>query len=350
MAERTLSTGELNRALLDRQMLLRRSAHPIPEALERMGGLQNQYAPSGYIGLWSRVHEFSRDDLTAALLERSVVQGTLMRATIHLVSAADYPLFAAATRRARQEWWRRVQGSAAEGIDMAAAAALVRRLLATGPRRQADLLAALEEAGFPRLVWNGVGAWLDLVRVPPSGTWERRRADLHGLAEDWLGTSPATEGEGLAHIIRRYLGAFGPAPVADIATWAGVPAAWLKPVAEGLGLVRYRDESGGTLLDLRGLDVPDADTPAPVRFLPTWDALLLVHARRTGVLPERHRQSIFSTKTPHSFPTFLVGGRVAGTWRQVEGRVEIEPFAGLPARARSELDKEAQRLASLFAA
>jgi hypothetical protein len=350
MAERTLSTGELNRALLDRQMLLRRAWLSIPEALERMGGLQNQYAPSGYIGLWSRLHAFSRNDLTAALLERSVVQGTLMRATIHLVSAADYPLFAAATRRAREEWWRRVQGRAAEGVDMAAAAALVRGLLATGPRRHADLLAALEEAGFPRLAWSGVGAFVDLVRVPPSGTWERRRADLYGLAEDWLGTSPATEGEGLAHIIRRYLGAFGPAPVADIATWSGVPAGWLKPVAEGLGLVRYRDESGGTLLDVRGHEVPDADTRAPVRFLPTWDALLLVHARRTGVLPEEHRQAIFSSRTPHSFPTFLLGGRVAGTWRHAEGRVRIEAFAGLPAPARSELDKEAQRLAVLFAA
>jgi hypothetical protein len=345
MAERVLSTRELNRSLLARQLLLERSSVPLADALEHVGGLQTQYAPSGYIGLWSRLADFRREALTEALEKRLVVQATLMRSTIHLVSAADYPLLAAGVRRSRRDWWVRVRREDIEGVDMDTAVDRIRPFLEERPRRQAEILAFLATEKLPRVVWDGLGLWIDLVRVPPSGTWERRRADLYGLAETWLGPSEATEDHGLELIVRRYLGGFGPASLADTASWAGVPASVLRPVADRLDLRRLRGEDGRELLDLRGAALPAATAPAPVRFLPTWDANLLVHARRTLILPERYRPLIFNTKTPHSHPTLLVDGAVAGTWKYDDGTVKLEPFEPLSRAVRRQLEEEADRLA-----
>jgi hypothetical protein len=145
-------------------------------------------------------------------------------------------------------------------------------------------------------------------------------------------------------LVRRYLGGFGPASRKDIASFTGLAPATLEPVIGRLGLRRFRDESGGELLDVSRAPLPDPDTPAPVRFLPTWDVTLLVHARRTQILPERHRPRVFDTKTPHSVATFLVDGQVAGTWREEKGRVRLEPFERLSREVRREVDEEASRL------
>jgi winged helix DNA-binding protein len=349
VTEPVLSTRQLNRALLARQLLLERSSLPLTDALEQVAGLQTQYAPSAYVGLWSRLRDFRRDQLTGALEERRAVQATLLRATIHVVSAADYPPLTEAVRHARREGWLRAARGALQGVDMEAAAALVRERLAGGPARQAELAGLLGAAGFPRVAWTGLGLWLDMVRVPPSGTWERRRADLYGLAEDWLGPWKVAEADGLEHLVRRYLAGFGPASLGDLGSWAGLPLTPLRPVLERVGTRRFRDERGGELFDLPDAPLPDADTPAPVRFLPTWDANLLVHARRTQLLPERYRERIFNVRTPHSFPTFLVDGAVAGTWRHRDGRVELSPFEPLPAGTRRELEEEAERLAAFHA-
>ena len=346
---RVLSTRELNRALLARQLLLERSNLPVTRALDQVAGLQAQYAPSGYVSLWSRLQDFRRDALTRALEKRRAVQATLMRATIHLVSARDFPLFAAAIRNGRREWWLRVQRNALEGIDMQAVAARVREHLSDGPLRASELQALLAADGYPRIAAVSAGMWLDIVRVPPSGTWDSRRADLYGLADDWLGPSNATEADGLKHLVRRYLGGFGPASFGDVVSWTGLSPTALRPVVDRLRLRRFRDEQGGELLDLPRAPLPDPDTPAPVRFLPTWDATLLVHARRTQILPEPFRPRVFNTKTPHSVSTFLVDGAVAGTWWGEKGRVRLEPFGRLPAVARRELEEEAERLAEFHA-
>ena len=340
MAERTLTQRELNRALLARQLLLERSTLPIPRVLERMGGLQAQYAPSMYIGLRSRMESFERSDLDRALERRTVVQGTLMRTTIHLVSARDYWPFALGIRRSRREWWLRLQKGAMDDATMRRRAAHVRRLLESGPRPAKEL--EQQASGY-------FGLWLDLVRVPPSGTWERRRADLYATAEAWLGPSDVSEAEGMEHLVRRYLGGFGPAPPADIATWAGIPAARLAETLRAMTLRRFRDEAGRELLDLPRAPLPDAATAAPVRFLPVWDAMLLVHARRSGVLPEEYRPRLFSAQNPASTNTFLVDGVVAGTWRYERGRIELAPFRSLRRSARRELETEAERLAELYA-
>jgi Winged helix DNA-binding domain len=346
VSERVLSTRELNRALLARQLLLERSPLPLDAALEQVAGLQAQYAPSPYVGLWSRLRDFRRDQLTRALEDRRAVQATLLRSTIHIVSAADYPPFAEAIRSARRDWWTRVARSQLEGVDVEAAAALVRERLADGPARQAELTRLLADKGYPRAVWNGVGLWVDMVRVPPSGTWERRRADLYGLAADWLGPWQVDAADALEHLVRRYLAGFGPASLVDLGSWAGMPLTRLRPVLERVGTRRFRDERGAALFDLPRAPLPDPGTPAPPRFLSTWDANLLVHARRTQVLPEHHRPRIFHTRAPHSFPTFLVEGAVAGTWRHDQGRVRLEPFEPLPRATRRQLETEAERLAA----
>jgi len=346
VAGRTLSEQALNRALLARQMLLeRRRLRPV-EAVERLGGLQTQYAPSGYIGLWSRLEGFGRADLTRALVRRAIVQGTVMRVTIHMVSAADYPLLVAGVRAARREWWLRATRRRIEPATVAAAAARARELLADGPLRRSELVRRL---GVTSDLWNGIGLWVDLLRAPPSGTWDQRRADLYVAAADWLDLAEPEPEAGIEHLVRRYLGGFGPASVRDIASWAGLPPAVVEPVAARVAPRRFRDETGGELVDLARAPLPDPATPAPVRFLGTWDAMLLVHARRTGVLPERFRPILFSTQTPQSVPTFLVDGRVAGSWKHEDGRIVTTPFEPLPAGAARELAAEAERLAALMA-
>jgi hypothetical protein len=341
VAPRTLTERDLNRALLARQLLLERATVPISRALERIGGLQTQYAPSGYVGLWSRVAGLERDRYTEALERRRTVQATLMRSTIHTVSSRDYLLLAAGVRAARRTWWLRAVRGATSAGEMRTLARRTGRLLADGALRTTDLI---RELGIDTSTWNGVGLWIDLVRVPPSGTWARRRADLVATADRWVGTSAATERDGIDLLVRRYLNGFGPASVRDIASWAGLPPATVAAATGRMPLRRFRDEAGAELVDVRGAPLPDAGVPAPVRFLPTWDATLLIHARRTQILPEAYRPLVFNTKTPHSTPTFLVDGRVVGTWRFEDADVRWTPFEPLSARDRRAVGEEAARL------
>ena len=338
-----LTTRHLNRALLARQLLLERAVVPIEEAVEQVGGLQTQYAPSGYVGLWARVAGFRRGDLTAALERRSIVQATLLRATIHMVSAREFWPYALGIRRARRAWYLRVRPDADEALMLRQADRL-RAALAGGPRTVKELEGIADGfAGY-------LGLWVDLVRVPPSGTWERRRADTLAPAETWLGPEDVTEAAGLAHLVRAYLRAFGPAPWKDIATWAGVPVGDLRRGGEAaLGLARYRDEAGRELVDLTGAPLPDPDTQAPVRFLPHWDATLLVHARRTAILPEAHRPRVFSSKNPFSVGVYLVDGRAAGAWSRRDGRIVIDPFEELGARDRGAVEAERAALEAFHA-
>jgi hypothetical protein len=345
VAQRVLTQRELNRALLARQILLERVKLPVPRAVERMAGIQNQYAPNAYLRLWSCLEGFRRDDLTRALERRTVIQGTLMRETIHIVSRRDYPLFAAGIRISGQEWWRRAN-RIAENVDMQAFAARAREFFRGTTRTRAEIEDFLRENDFPQASLWGFAHWIDLVRVPPAGTWEQRRAHTFALAEEWVGPLGVSEDEGIAHLARRYLGGFGPAPRTDIAEWCKLPMARLAPILETLQLRRFRDETGKELLDLPRAPLPDPETPAPIRFLPTWDATLLVHARRTGILPEPYRKIIFHVRKPQSMTTFLVDGRVAGAWKYEDGRVKLEPFERISRATRRKLDEEAERLAT----
>jgi hypothetical protein len=343
MTERTLTMRALNRAMLARQLLLEPSPLSIEDAIEHVGGLQTQYAPSGYVGLWTRLSIFGRDDLTKALEDRTVIQASLMRTTIHMVSAREFWRYAAGIRRARRAWALRLAGRATDETAMIAAAERMREALAGGPRTVTEL--GEIGAGFV----GNLGLWVDLVRVPPSGTWERRRADRLGLAEDWVGPCDAIEEEGLAHLVRAYLRAYGPAAWRDIASWAGIPIGDARRGGEGLSLVRYRDELGRELVDLPDAPLPDPDTPAPIRFLPHWDAALLVHARRAGILPEEYRPRVFSSRNPFSVGTYLVDGRVVGAWSLREGRVVLDPYEELAARDQQAVERERDALEAFHA-
>jgi winged helix DNA-binding protein len=337
-----LTERALNRALLARQLLLERASLPIPRALERVGGLQAQYAPSMYLGLWSRLEGFERGALTRALERRSVVQGTLLRSTIHLVSARDWWPLWVAVERGRREWWLKVNREGLSARDMSAAARKLRARLAGGTAlRRAEI-----EAIVGKRAAAGVGHWLPMVRVPPSGTWERRRADLYAAAEDWLGPADVTRDDALDHLVRRYLGGFGPARLADIAGWAGIPVPEIAPALERLRLRRFRAENGDDLVDVPRAPLPDPVTPAPLRLLGTWEAILLAHARRANVLPERHRDRVFNTKMPQSVPTFLVDGSVAGAWRVDAGRVRFDRFERLNRATTRALREEGERMAA----
>ncbi|HEV8490433.1 MAG TPA: winged helix DNA-binding domain-containing protein, partial [Candidatus Limnocylindrales bacterium] len=337
---------DLNRALLARQLLLERVDEPIPTVLEQICGIQNQYAPNAYIRLWSTIRNFRRDDLTRSYEDRSVVQATMMRGTIHTASARDYRLFVAAIRPSQRDWARRITRT--DDSDLEAVIARVRAKLRGRAVARAELLEL--KAGSSAASWLTLDAHTELLRLPPSGTWDSRRAHTFGLADDWLGPGDSPpEAEAIAHLVRRYLGGFGPASVGDVAAFTYIPMSTLKPILARMPLRRFVDERGKELLDVEDAPLPPADTPAPVRFLPTWDAVLLVHARRTGILDEAYRKIIFAAKVPPSFPTFLVYGRVVGTWKYVDGRVVLDAFEPLDRATRRELDDEAERLAAFHA-
>jgi hypothetical protein len=288
---------------------------------------------------------FERDTLNRALHRGSVVQATLMRGTIHLVSRADYWPIAAAIRDTMRDWWLRVTRSDRTDAEMARAAAGLERALANGPRKRKELIA---ELGIESQEWSGLGYWVDLVRIPPSGTWDSRRADLYGLATKWVGVDQADPRSGCDLLIRRYLGGFGPATREDIRAFTSLNLSMIDETLDRLSVRTFTVEDE-TLVDIRGGPLPDPDTAAPVRFLGTWDASLLVHARRALILPEEYRNRIFHTKAPHSFNTFLIDGQVRGTWRGEGGQIRLEPFAPIPRPFRRDLETESDRLAAFFA-
>lgn len=226
---------------------------------------------------------------------------------------------------------------------VAAGADALRAALADGPRTVKELGDVAK--GFI----GSLGYWVDLVRVPPSGTWERRRADRLALAEAWVGPNHATELEGLQHLVKSYLRAFGPAQWRDLANWAGIDVARARRGGEGLELVSYRDERGAELVDLPGHPLPGADAAAPVRFLPHWDANLLVHARRTQLLPEAFRCRVFSIKTPFSVGVYLVDGQAAGAWSAKDGRIVLDEFVPLKAGDRRAVEIERAALEAFHA-
>jgi hypothetical protein len=273
-----------------------------------------------------------------------VVQGTLMRSTIHLVSARDYPPFAEGIGPSRQEWWHRTWGKEFSRAEIDRISARLDAELAgrAWPRKELDQLMRSHST----TVWSG--AWVALIRVPPSGTWRRRRADLFQRAVEWIGDSNWDEEHGLEHLLRRYLGGFGPARLADAAGWAGVSVPKMKAAAERMTLRTFRDQEGRVLVDLPRAPLPAADTRAPVRLLPTWDATLLVSAQRAGILPEQYRPLVFNTKTPHSVGTILVDGSVAGSWRVERSgdsaAFSYTPFERLSAATDRELRDEAAGL------
>ncbi|TMC07881.1 MAG: winged helix DNA-binding domain-containing protein [Chloroflexi bacterium] len=350
-----ITLRELNRALLARQMLLTRQRVGVVDAIERLACLQGQWAPSPYVALWTRLAGFRRDDLTEPIDRGLVIKATLMRATLHLVSAKEYGAYALATLDGRFAAWRPPGGP-----DLAALKDIhdkVFTFAAKTPRTREEirefiardapkderlrnwyLFAAVTASG---LIWEKSGAhweYRQLARfvAPPA---KLRRAPKPDAAFDL--------------VARRYLGAFGPSTVGDLANWTGCR---VPPLREALTRIkdirRFRDERGRDLFDLAKAPRPPADTVAPARFLARFDAAILGHdaAERTRILPAAYKkQVIFSAEV---WTTFLVDGFVAGRWKIAatprQAMLELSPFTTLAKRDKAALIDEGERLVRFY--
>jgi hypothetical protein len=356
-ARPVLGRRELGRALLARQMLLARDAErSVPDAVHHLVGLQAQTPRSPYVALWSRLAGFDPGELGAMLGERRAVRLALMRSTIHLVTADDClflrPLLAGFLARALdQSGWSR--GLA--GLDLAAVAGAARALVDAEPLTFAELGRRLAERWpdrDPATLAQVARSHVALVQVPPRGVWGRSAVARLTSAEHWLGR-PLDARASLAEMVLRYLAAFGPASVMDVQAWSGLTR--LREVTDGLGdrVIRLRSEDGRELLDVPDGPRPDPGTQAPVRFLPDYDNVVLGHADRSRIVDDGVRRRIMSANgvIPGSF---LVDGRVAGTWtldRDGEvAAVTVIPFGRLGAAARAEVETEGAALVAFLAA
>jgi winged helix DNA-binding protein len=335
--ERVLTLRELNRALLERQMLLVPQRLTVPRAIERLCALQAQYAPSPYIALWSRVTGFRKEQLTRALEDRKAVKSTLFRITLHITSARDYPYYAAAWLPAAREMTPRVTPERMAELSRKVHAAAQKQIT----HEQLEAIAAEDMGGL----WR-TRTLAPLLHVPPAGTW-----GFHGrpellVLEAWLGVELPTREEGAKRLVRSYLASFGPATRQDLLRFAGVRVGDLRPGLEQLELRSFRDERGRELLDLPGAPLPDGDTQVPVRFLPKWDSSLLAYAppERTRILPEKFRSTVIR-KNGDVLPTVLVDGFVAATWNVDRKRgLEVEPLQRLTRAKLAEIYEEGERL------
>jgi len=313
-----LTRRALNRALLERQMLLRRRKLPVGRAIEHLVGMQAQEPNDPYFGLWARLDGFRPEELARLITGRRAVRATLMRTTIHLVTARDflalYPVMKPV--HVRTVYSSSPDRRALEGVDMKELLVAGRAMVEQRPltRAQLGLLLAQRYPGRDAgSLARAINYLLPMVHVPPRGIWGSNARTTLTTIEAWVGRSPEADLSPDA-VVLRYLAAFGPASTADIRTWSRLSG--LAEVIERLRprLAVFRDERGRELFDLPRAPRPDPDTPAPPRFLPEYDNALLAHADRTRIVSDAHRK-LLTTDNGRSFGTVLVDGFVGGTWR-----------------------------------
>ena len=357
-----MTTAALNRALLARQGLLGRLDLPLVEAVEAVGALQAQSWQAPPAALWSRVAGFEPAALYAALDAGDLVAGTLLRATLHLVSAREHAAYAAVAAEAAGHHWRRTDDE--PGAEVQRLLTELRAYARRTPRSAEEIGAFVEQwvADHPKalsaaelerqreLKWRPFQRWSAFVRTPADGAWGTK-------APSALRAAPRPRGapkgdDALDEVVLRHLRAFGPAAPDDVAGWIG----WrTPPVREAFArledrLERLEDEDGRALHDLPEAPRPDPDTPAPPRLLAAFDSVLLAYAakRRGRILPDEHRDAVYERRNLQIRPSYLVDGLVAGTWSiAVERRtatLTLRPLERLPRATRSELVAEAERL------
>ena len=345
MAPRTLIREELTAALAARQMLLRRERLAPAEAVRRLTPLQAQHAPAPYIALAARLEGFTRDALEEAFASRRIVKTTINRMTLHAVAAEDYAAFAQLTRQARMRAWRRQFAHLDEERVTAELSAWLREPRTNGEIR--ERLAAVD--GLPRDPNSPImfiRTLLPLVQLPPAGAFEDRGRNTRFVLYD--GELPDLA-DAAAHVVRRYLAAYGPAARRDVAAWAGVAQLDLAAAWERVETVTYRDEAGRVMHDLPGAPLPAGSTPLPVRFLAHWDQALLAYADRDRIIPPEVAPLQL---TLSGEPTVTVDGRVAASWAWARdgdtARVTVTPHVPLRRAARAEIRAEGERTARIL--
>ncbi|WP_173164209.1 winged helix DNA-binding domain-containing protein [Phytohabitans suffuscus] len=343
----TLDGRALNRALLARQFLLRRQELTAYAALEHLVGLQAQEPQEPYVGLWSRLAAFDPLELSKLIEERTAVRTLLMRRTLHVVTARD----ALALRAVHQpmleaRMWATLRRNL-PGVDLAELAAAGRPLFEGEPRMLTEV--AREIAGR----WPGVAArdlgdalscLVPLVQVPPRGLWGRKGAARNTTVERWLGQPPVPDTpEAVDGLVLRYLAAYGPAASADIRAWSGLSGLRESVTRLRLRLRVFRDERRRELFDVPDGELPDPGTPAPVRFLPAFDNVVLGFDDRGRIIDKEHRGlSVAGARF------VLVDGRVSATWTLTGGVLGVDPLRPLSRGERDEVAAEARDLLALY--
>lgn len=345
-----LTTRQLNRATLARQMLLSREKTTALDAVERLAGLQAQLARPPFVGLWTRLEGFQRKDLLEPLRGHEIIRATAMRGTLHLMSAADYLALRGALQPMLIRGMQSILKERAQGLDMDALEAEARAFFGGKPATFDALrnhLKAKHPQADERAMAYAIRMHLPLVQVPADDPWGFPAAADFALADSWLGRK-VPKGEAPAHtLVRRYLAAFGPATPRDAQVWSGLQA--LRAAFEELRpeLVTFRDERKRELFDLPDAPRPEEDSPAPVQFLPEFDNLVLAHDDRSRVIADEHRPRV-TLKNLQVRATFLVDGFVAGTWKIERKRktaaLVLEPFGKLARKTVAELEREGDAL------
>lgn len=353
----------LNRSLLARQGLLSRLDLNVVDAVEALGAVQAQQWSSPPIGLWNRLRDFSAADLWAALERGELITGMLQRRTLHLVSAREHPAYSRiATETGVDGWLARgmTRPPAADALltDTLGYASSVRSgdeltaFAESWVAEHPDVLPADAVAAQRSFSWRPFRAQPAFVRAPASGAWGARTPAAYRAAPAAAVASDAA----WDLVVRRYLGAFGPAGADDVAQWLGCPVGTLRPVLERLDLVTLGEEgSRRVLYDVAGGLRPADDVEAPPRLLPAFDGALLAYAagRRARILPDAYRSLVYQRANLRWLPTLLVDGRVAGIWssevRRREAVVTVTPFARVPRAVASAVRAEAEALARFVA-
>jgi len=348
-----LTQRALNRALLERQHLLRRVAMPAIDMIERLVGMQAQVPSDPYLALWSRIEGFRADELGSLITERRAVRATtLLRTTIHLVSARDALTIRAVLQQpvVERQWGYSPFARALAGVDVNEVVAAGRAMLAERPQTIGEIGKRLKERWPDREATDlgyAIRYLVGLVQVPPRGVWGRSGRPVLDTIEQWLG-EPLDANPSIDDLVLRYLAAFGPATAKDVQIWS-----WLTGISEVLERLRprlrmFRDEGGRELFDVPDGPLPDPETPAPIRFLPEYDNLVLSHDDRSRVIDRRFGLDGWMRGS------ILVDGFVRGTWRNDTKRgvatLQIGMFAGVADDARAEIEAEAARVLEFVAA
>lgn len=364
-----ITNGELNRALLARQGLLERLDTGVVGAAARIGAIQAQSWPAVAAALAARVEGFSLDALHDALEARELVTGSLLRGTLHTVTAAHHPAYAVVTQASRvTDWRRRTKEANSAGDDLRAVLA---RELSGAPADRTRVLEIIEdwcaahpgamseqEAEFQRSVsWRPLLVWAGLVRVAPPGAWGAAKGPADLEAAPCPPNTPGAPAESAAidAAVRRHLAAFGPSGPDDVAQWLGIR---VEPVQAALrraeGLEVFENEYGRRLYDLPDAPRPGADAAAPVRLLAAFDSVLLAYLpkRRERLLGDGVWDRIYRRANLRVEPTFLVDGMVAGTWSVKatarRAALTLTPFAAPDKAVRAQAEEEAARLLSVL--